>query len=179
MQQYEIIMHLQCDYPGCRKNEKIQIHGHSKMKVRDCAKGLKWNPSEHTHTEDRCPQHAGVPVIDDPPRLDVKLRFKIIDLYFGEKMEIAEVASEIGVPSEWLHPVMDYFGIQKRGKERPKKKEFVATSPNGVIFRADNQAAFARKHGLHATSVWECLNEGQNTHKGWTFEFIEREEKAA
>ena len=65
----------------------------------------------------------------------------------------------------WATPKM------QANNRRDFKKQywFIATSPDGKKFLANNQREFAREHNLNHVGIWNCLNGVQDAHHGWTF----------
>jgi hypothetical protein len=53
-----------------------------------------------------------------------------------------------------------------------KQKEFIATSPEGIRFTANNQVQFAKEHGLSRSKVGECLAGKYPHHKKWKFTYL-------
>jgi len=57
------------------------------------------------------------------------------------------------------------------------QNDFKAISPEGEVYYGWDQTAFAREHNLTPTCVNKVLKGKRNHHKGWTFEFIEKDER--
>jgi len=51
-------------------------------------------------------------------------------------------------------------------------KWFQATSPNGKLFKSNNQRGFAREHRLQSTNIGKVLRGENSQHKGWVFNYI-------
>jgi len=59
-----------------------------------------------------------------------------------------------------------------------KYLSFKATDPKGKVYYSYSQTKFAKEHNLKRQSINSVLNGWSQTHKGWKFEFINRDIKA-
>ena len=51
------------------------------------------------------------------------------------------------------------------------QKQFIAISPNGVVYNNNNQMQFAKEHNLSNSKISSCLSGSRNHHKQWRFRY--------
>jgi hypothetical protein len=64
-----------------------------------------------------------------------------------------------------------FIPITHQSKNRRNNKWFKAVSPNGKIYKVNNQREFARNHNLSQGCIHLCLKGYQRKTKNWTFQY--------
>lgn len=58
---------------------------------------------------------------------------------------------------------------------RKSNKNFKAISPDGIIYYAKNMSKFSLENGLNRKMVQRVLKGLRKSHKGWKFEYADKE----
>lgn len=56
------------------------------------------------------------------------------------------------------------------------QKEFIAISPEKIVFQYSNANKCAKEHNLTARTILKCLHGQFSQHKGWTFQYVNKGE---
>jgi hypothetical protein len=59
--------------------------------------------------------------------------------------------------------------------DRESSKFIIAKNETGNVYEIGNLSKFIKENGLHMSAVYKVLNKDQKNHKGWTFEYINKE----
>ncbi|PGE07853.1 hypothetical protein COM54_22085 [Bacillus toyonensis] len=104
--------------------------------------------------------------------------FKQLKGYDENNLKNLEIDKDSKIPGNKIYSPETCMLIGKKENlkemnERLHQKWFLAISPEGKIYKSNNQSEFAKKHGLISQTIGRVLNGNRKHHKCWTFAYTE------
>ena len=105
------------------------------------------------------------------------------DLFFQRKIQLDKDKLQIDTPKEnriysketccWLSREEQF----KYADHEYRHKYFLAYSPDGEIYKTNDQREFSKYFNLQYQNVNKCLKGHRNIHKGWYFKYCNEDEQ--
>ena len=94
--------------------------------------------------------------------------FPLLDGYDENNIENLELDKDIKISNNKIYSPKTCILVSQAENtaERTERnnKKFIATSPDGKVYKSNNQTKFAEKHNLNFNGIYGCLRHKQKTH---------------